>query len=232
MPDTHRLCLMNLMLHGIESVVESGDTLSPDGERLGKADLILTNPPFGTKKGGGRPTRSDFSITADTSNKQLAFVEHIVRALKPGGRAAVVVPDNVLFEDNVGRRLRTWMMELCNLHTILRLPTGIFYAQGVKTNVLFFTRGKTDKANTKGVWVYDMRANMHAFGKTRPLTVADFEPFEKAFGNDPHGKAKRKDEGEEGRFRFFTRERDRRAKRQPRHRVADGHEQRSRRRDD
>src|SRR5690349_18598902 len=150
-PDTHRLCLMNLMLHGIESIVENGDTLSPDGERLGKADVIMTNPPFGTKKGGGRPTRSDFSITADTSNKQLAFVEHIVRALKPEARAAVVVPDNVLFEDNTGRRLRTWLMDLCDLQTILRLPTGIFYSQGVKTNVLFFTRGKTDRANTKGV---------------------------------------------------------------------------------
>jgi type I restriction enzyme M protein len=205
-PDTHRLCLMNLMLHGIESMVESGDTLAPDGERIGKADLILTNPPFGTKKGGGRPTRADFSITADTSNKQLAFVEHIVRALKPGGRAAFVVPDNVLFEDGVGRRLRNWMMELCDVHTILRLPTGIFYAQGVKTNVVFFTRGKSDKANTKGVWVYDMRANMDAFGKTKPLTVGDFEPFEKAFGKDSFGKAKRKDEGEEGRFRLYSRE--------------------------
>jgi type I restriction enzyme M protein len=205
-PDTHRLCLMNLMLHGIESMVESGDTLAPDGERIGKAELILTNPPFGTKKGGGRPTRSDFSITADSSNKQLAFVEHIVRALKPGGRAAVVVPDNVLFEDGVGRRLRSWMMELCDVHTILRLPTGIFYAQGVKTNVVFLTRGKNDKANTKGVWVYDMRANMDVFGKTKPLTVADFEPFEKAFGKDPLGRGKRKDEGEEGRFRFFKRE--------------------------
>jgi len=205
-PDTHRLCLMNLMLHGIESMVESGDTLAPDGERIGKADLILTNPPFGTKKGGGRPTRSDFSITADTSNKQLAFVEHIVRALKPGGRAAVVVPDNVLFEDGVGRRLRKWMMELCDVHTILRLPTGIFYAQGVKTNVLFFTRGKSDKANTKGVWVYDMRANMDAFGKTKPLSVSDFSEFERAFGDDSRGRAKRKDEGEGGRFRFYTRE--------------------------
>jgi type I restriction enzyme M protein len=204
-PDTHRLCLMNLMLHGIESTVQSGDTLAPDGERIGKADLIMTNPPFGTKKGGGRPTRADFSITADTSNKQLAFVEHIVRALRPGGRAAVVAPDNVLFEDGVGRRLRNWMMELCDVHTILRLPTGIFYAQGVKTNVVFFTRGKTDKANTKGVWVYDMRANMDAFGKTKPLVVADFERFEKAFGQDPLGKAKRKGEGAKGRFRFFTR---------------------------
>jgi type I restriction enzyme M protein len=204
-PDTHRLCLMNLMLHGIESMIGSGDTLSPDGERLGKADLIMTNPPFGTKKGGGRPTRTDFSITADTSNKQLAFVEHIVRALKPGARAAVVVPDNVLFEENAGQRLRTWMMELCDLHTILRLPTGIFYAQGVKTNVLFFTRGATDKAQTRAVWVYDMRANMEAFGKTRPLNAADFAEFERAFGEDPRGKAKRKDQGEDSRFRSFTR---------------------------
>jgi type I restriction enzyme M protein len=196
---------MNLMLHGIECAIESGDSLSPTGEGLGKADLILTNPPFGTKKGGGRPTRADFSITADTSNKQLAFVEHIVRALQPGGRSAVVVPDNVLFEPNTGRRLRTWLMNLCDLHTVLRLPTGIFYAQGVKTNVLFFTRGKSDSDNTKAVWVYDLRANMPAFGKTRPLRVDDFAEFERAFGADPHGKSKRRDEGEEGRFRCFTR---------------------------
>jgi type I restriction enzyme M protein len=205
-PDAHRLCLMNLMLHGIEEGIESGDTLSPDGEALPKTDLILTNPPFGTKKGGGRPNRADFSITADTSNKQFAFVEHIVRALKAAGRAAFVVPDNVLFEDNVGRRLRTWMMELCNVHTILRLPTGIFYAQGIKTNVVFLTRGKADKGNTKAIWVYDLRNQMEAFGKTRPLTVADFADFEKVFGSDPLGKAKRVDQGETGRFRCFTRE--------------------------
>jgi type I restriction enzyme M protein len=205
-PDTHRLCLMNLMLHGIESVVGCGDSLSPDGETLGKADVILTNPPFGTKKGGGRPTRSDFSVTAETSNKQLAFVKHIYRALKPGGRAAVVLPDNVLFEDNTGRKLRQQLMELCDLHTILRLPIGIFYAQGVKTNVLFFRRGKTDRGNTKAVWVYDLRANMNSFGKTRLLTVADFAEFETAFGDDPLGKAPRTDLGEKGRFRCFTRE--------------------------
>src|SRR6201981_1148229 len=103
--------MISLLLHGIEDGVELSATLSPDGERLGKADVVLTNPPFGTKKGGGRPTRADFSITADTSNKQLAFVEHGVRALKPGGRAAIVVPDNVLFEDGVGRRLRGWVMD-------------------------------------------------------------------------------------------------------------------------
>ena len=205
-PDTHRLCLMNLMLHGIESPVDCGDSLSPDGETLGKADVILTNPPFGTKKGGGRPTRNDFSTTAETSNKQLAFVEHIYRALKPNGRAAVVLPDNVLFEDNIGKKLRQQLMELCDLHTILRLPTGIFYAQGVKTNVLFFTRGKSDRGNTKAVWVYDMRANTNTFGKTRQLTLADFAEFEAAFGDDPYGKSPRIDQGEEGRFRCFTRE--------------------------
>ena len=206
MTDTHRLCLMNLMLHGIEGGVANADTLSPDGEALGKADLILTNPPFGTKKGGGRPTRSDFSVTADTSNKQLAFVEHIVRALKPSGRAAVVVPDNVLFEDNTGRRLRTWLLDLCDLHTILRLPTGIFYAQGVKTNVLFLRRGTTDRANTKAVWVYDLRADQPAYGKTRPLAVADFMAFEAAYGDDPNGGRERQDGGESSRFRCFTRE--------------------------
>ncbi|MCA6596843.1 MAG: N-6 DNA methylase [Pseudanabaena sp. M046S1SP1A06QC] len=205
-PDTHRLCLMNLLLHGIESAVDCGDSLSPDGETLGKADVILTNPPFGTKKGGGRPTRSDFSITAETSNKQLAFVEHIYRALKTNGRAAVVLPDNVLFEDNTGRKLRQELMNLCDLHTILRLPTGIFYAQGVKTNVLFLTRGKSDRGNTKAVWVYDMRANTNTFGKTRQLTLTDFADFESAFGDDPYGKSPRIDQGEEGRFRCFTRE--------------------------
>ncbi|MGC7406378.1 N-6 DNA methylase [Pandoraea pneumonica] len=204
-PDTHRLSMMNLLLHGIEGGMENIDTLSPDGEMLPKANLILTNPPFGTKKGGGRPTRSDFSITADTSNKQLAFVEHIVRALAPGGRAAVVIPDNVLFEDNTGRRLRTWLMELCDLHTILRLPTGIFYAQGVKTNVLFFRRGKSDKGNTKAVWVYDMRANGPAYGKSRPLSMADFADFEAAYGADVNGKAARQDQGEDSRWRKFDR---------------------------
>jgi type I restriction enzyme M protein len=145
-------------------------------------------------------------VTADTSNKQLAFVEHIVRALKPGARGAVVVPDNVLFEDTVGRRLRTWLMDLCNVHTLLRLPTGIFYAQGVNTNVLFLTRGRSDRGNTKGMWVYDLRANMDAFGKTRPLTREDFAAFEEAFGADPYGAAERADQGEDGRFRFYSRE--------------------------
>jgi type I restriction enzyme M protein len=204
-PDTRRLALMNLMLHGIEGTVIQGDTLAGEGEGLEQADLILTNPPFGTKKGGGRPSRADFSVTAETSNKQLAFVEHIIRALKPGGRAAVVLPDNVLFEDNTGKRLRDWAMNLANLHTILRLPTGIFYAQGVKTNVLFLQRGQTDRGATTGVWVYDLRANMPAFGKTRPLRPEDFAAFEAAYGEDPNGGSPRQDEGPEGRFRYFSR---------------------------
>lgn len=201
--DTRRLCLMNLQLHGIETNVDAIDTLSSDGATLGKADLVLTNPPF--NKMPQSVARIDFSITADERVGPIPFVEHVVRSLRPGGRAAVVLPDNVLFADGVGLRLRTWLMDMCDLHTILRLPTGIFYAQGVKTNVLFFTKGKTDTGNTKSVWIYDLRANMPAFGKTRPLKVEDFAAFEKAYGDDPHGKSKRKDEGEEGRFRCFTR---------------------------
>lgn len=152
--DTHRLALMNMLLHGIEGGVVYGDTLGEEGTQLPAATLILSNPPFGTKKGGGLPTRKD--LTYETSNKQFAFLQHIYRNLAPGGRAAVVLPDNVLFESNVGTSIRRDLMDKCNLHTILRLPTGIFYAQGVKTNVLFFTKGeKTDKGNTNEVWVYD-----------------------------------------------------------------------------
>ena len=213
--DTHRLALMNLMLHGLDSDpkasgIRYGDTLGSEGKALGDlgASLILTNPPFGTKKGGGLPTRTDF--TYPTSNKQFCFLQHIYRALKPGGRAAVVLPDNVLFEGNVGRDIRADLMEKCNLHTILRLPTGIFYAQGVKTNVLFFTCGQTDKNNTQAVWVYDLRANMPQFGKRTQLTRQHFAEFEAAFGDDPLGRpaslAQRQDTGEAGRFRRFTRD--------------------------
>jgi type I restriction enzyme M protein len=202
--DAHRLALMNMMLHDIDSDVVLGDTLSPDGEHLPRADVVLTNPPFGTKKGGGTPTRTDFTYV--TSNKQLAFLQHIYRSLKPGGRAAVVLPDNVLFEENTGVEIRRDLMEKCDLHTILRLPTGIFYAQGVKTNVLFFTRGATDKGTTQATWVYDLRANTPSFGKRTPLTLAHFEPFLAAYGPDPKGTSPRTDEGEEGRFRRFTRD--------------------------
>lgn len=202
--DTHRLALMNLMLHGIEGELHLADTLSPQGAQLPRADVILTNPPFGTKKGGGLPTREDF--TYPTSNKQLAFLQHIYRGLKVGGRAAVVLPDNVLFEDNVGAQIRADLMAKCDLHTILRLPTGIFYAQGVKTNVLFFSRGAKETGNTKAVWIYDMRTNAPAFGKRTPFTREHFAGFEAAFGEDPLGKSKRKDEGESGRWRRFSRE--------------------------
>ena len=202
-PDTHRLLLMNALLHKVEGQLLLGDSLAPMGATLPKTDLILTNPPFGTKKGGGLPTRDDF--TYPTSNKQLAFLQHIYRSLKPGGRAAVVLPDNVLFADGDGVKIRRDLMNKCRLHTILRLPTGIFYAQGVKTNVLFFTRGEKDQDQTNAVWVYDMRANMPSFGKRTPFTREHFTEFEKAYGKDPNGTSKRTDQGPEGRFRNFTR---------------------------
>lgn len=201
-PDTHRLALMNAIIHDINGPITLGDTLTSVGAELPKADVILTNPPFGTKKGGGKPSRDDF--TFDTSNKQLAFLQHIYRGLKTEGRAAVVLPDNVLFEEGMGSKIREDLLGKCNLHTILRLPTGIFYAQGVKTNVLFFTRGKKDTGQTKEVWFFDMRTNMPKFGKRTPFTRAHFKDFEKVYGNDPHGKSKRKDQGEEGRFRCFS----------------------------
>lgn len=203
-PGTLRLLLMNLYLHDLDSDhIDLGDTLSDKGKGLGKADLILTNPPFGPA--GGAPTRDDLSVTATVSSYQLPFVEHCIRALKPGGRAAIVVPDNVLFEDGRGKQLRQMMMDWCDLHTILRLPTGIFYAQGVKTNVIFLTRGKTETGNTKAVWIYDLRAQMPKFGKTTPLTEAHFEGFERAFGTDPYGAERGPDEGEAGRWRRYAR---------------------------
>ena len=197
--DTHRLALMNAMLHGINGEILLADTLSTQGERLKDYDLVLTNPPFGTKKGGERASRNDF--TFPTSNKQLNFLQHIYRSLKANGkaRAAVVLPDNVLFADGDGERIRVDLMDKCNLHTVLRLPTGIFYAQGVKTNVLFFTRGKTDKNNTKEVWFYDLRTNMPSFGKTNPLKREHFADFEKAY--EASDRRKIKDE----RWNVFTR---------------------------
>ncbi|MBC8419361.1 MAG: N-6 DNA methylase [Desulfobacterales bacterium] len=204
--DAHRLALMNAMLHGIEGGIFQADALSSEGKSFRDYDVILTNPPFGTKRGGERPTRDD--LTYPTSNKQLNFLQAIYRSLKTNGkaRAAVVLPDNVLFADGDGQKIRADLMDKCDLHTILRLPTGIFYAQGVKTNVLFFTRGQKDKGNTKKVWVYDMRTNMPGFGKRTPLTLGHFKEFIEAYGDDPYGNAKRKDQGEKGRFRRFTRE--------------------------
>ena len=198
--DTHRLALMNAMLHDIQSKIILGDTLSNVGKEMQGYDVVLTNPPFGTKKGGERATRDDF--TYPTSNKQLNFLQHIYRSLKADGkaRAAVVLPDNVLFADGDGERIRVDLMDKCNLHTILRLPTGIFYAQGVKTNVLFFTRKKTDKDSTKAVWFYDLRTNMPSFGKTNPLKASDFAGFEAAYTAEDRSKV------EDERWQCFTRE--------------------------
>lgn len=178
-PDAHRLALMNAMLHGIEPNIELGDTLSSLGESMKGYDVVMSNPPFGTKRGGEKPTRSDFTI--DSSNKQLNFVMHIYKSLKTGGRAAVVLPDNVLFQDGDGTKVRRDLMDKCRLHTILRLPTGIFYAQGVKTNVLFFERSDEEENSTDTIWYYDLRTNMQSFGKRNPLTEAHFKAFEKAY---------------------------------------------------
>lgn len=202
-PSTRRLALMNCLLHGMEGddegVVHQGNALGMAGASLPKADIILANPPFGTAKGGEASiTRDD--LTYPTSNKQLAFLQHIYRNLKPGGRAAVVLPDNVLFEAGVGTDVRRDLMNKCNLHTILRLPTGIFYAQGVKTNVFFFTKGSVsnkhqDENCTENVWVYDLRSNMSSFGKRTPFGEQHLKPFEAVYGEDARGQSPRS-EGE------------------------------------
>lgn len=209
-PSTRRLALMNCLLHGMEGdeegVVHLGNALGQAGAGLARADVILANPPFGTAKGGEASiTRDD--LTYKTSNKQLAFLQHIYRNLKPGGRAAVVLPDNVLFEAGVGTDVRRDLMHKCNLHTILRLPTGIFYAQGVKTNVLFLTKGSAkdkqqDENCTKNVWVYDLRTNMPSFGKRSPFGEQHLKPFEKVYGKKPDGTSKRT----EGEYSFNAEE--------------------------
>ena len=198
--ETHRLALMNAMLHDIEGNIILGDTLTNVGKQMKDLDVVLSNPPFGTKKGGERATRDD--LTFMTSNKQLNFLQHIYRSLKADGkaRAAVVLPDNVLFQEGDGTKIREDLMDKCNLHTILRLPTGIFYAQGVKTNVLFFTRGIEDKGNTKEVWFYDLRTNMPNFGKTNPLKESHFDEFVKAYTAEDREKV------EDERWNKFTRE--------------------------
>lgn len=198
--ETHRLALMNAMLHDIEGNIILGDTLTNVGKQMKDLDVVLSNPPFGTKKGGERATRDD--LTFMTSNKQLNFLQHIYRSLKSDGkaRAAVVLPDNVLFQEGDGTKIREDLMDKCNLHTILRLPTGIFYAQGVKTNVLFFTRGTEDKGNTKDVWFYDLRTNMKNFNKGNALKESHFDEFIKAYTAEDREKV------EDERWNKFTRE--------------------------
>lgn len=181
--DAYRLALMNALLHDLSGDnLYMGDTLSSFGEQfIGKYDGVLANPPFGTKKGGERPTHS--KLTFKTLNKQLNFVQHIYKSLhnKGGARAAVVLPDNVLFVGGDGQNVRADLMDKCNLHTILRLPNKTFDYAGVQTNVLFFERGKKEKGNTKEVWFYDLRTDMPSFGKRTPLTEAHFADFEKAY---------------------------------------------------
>ncbi len=193
-----RLALMNLFLHGLQPTIYLGDTIyEPDrGERY---DVVLTNPPFGTKGANQAPEREDFTV--ETSNKQLNFLQHVLTVLKPGGRAAVVLPDNCLFEDKAGEVFEILMHD-CNVHTILRLPRGTFtpYSQGVKANVVFFQKGLP----TESVWIFDCRSNVPGITKkSRPLIHQHFAEFEQCYGADPNGRSKRKDQGDAGRFRKF-----------------------------
>jgi len=197
-PRPRRLALMNLFLHGLEPVIYLGDSIyEPNRSEI--YDCVLTNPPFGTKGANQEPERDDFTIA--TSNKQLNFVQHVMKILKPGGRAAVVLPDNCLFEDKAGEVFAILTQD-CNLHTILRLPRGTFtpYSPGVKANVIFFQKGPP----TENVWIFDARSNVPGITKKdRPLTPEHFAQFDKCYGPDPNGQSKRKDLGEEGRFRKF-----------------------------
>ncbi|MCE5278211.1 MAG: class I SAM-dependent DNA methyltransferase [Planctomycetaceae bacterium] len=194
-----RLALMNLYLHGLEPEIGIGDSIYevPDSRRF---DVILTNPPFGTKGANQAPEREDFTIA--TSNKQLNFIQHVMTVLKPGGRAVVVVPDNCLFADQAGEVFKL-LTEDCDLHTVLRLPNGTFtpYSPGTKTNVIFFTKGYP----TEKTWIYDGRTNVpHITKKDRPLVAEHFAEFVKCYGDDPNGKSKRTPKSSmEDRWRCF-----------------------------
>ncbi|WP_043909605.1 HsdM family class I SAM-dependent methyltransferase [Leptothrix ochracea] len=191
-PNTRRMCLMNLFLHNIGELngaplVERSDALIAESKI--KVDYVLANPPFGKKssmtftneegeedKDALTYERQDFWET--TSNKQLNFLQHIVSMLKVDGKAAVVLPDNVLFEGGAGEKIRRKLLDTCDVHTILRLPTGIFYAQGVKANVVFFDNAPKDgQVHTKGIWFYDLRTNKHFTLKTRTLKLDDLQDF-------------------------------------------------------
>lgn len=219
--NTRRLCLMNMFLHNIgeidkEPSISSADALVADpGERF---DFVLTNPPFGKKSSINITTeegeqqkqeltynRQDFWAT--TSNKQLNFVQHIHTVLKTDGKAAVVVPDNVLFEGGAGETVRKKLLENTNLHTILRLPTGIFYAHGVKANVLFFDSKPASKDPwTKEVWYYDYRTNIHHTLKKNPLKFEDLKEFIQCYkpGNIHKRKETFSEGNPEGRWRKFS----------------------------
>jgi type I restriction enzyme M protein len=207
-----RLCAMNLYLHGIggeESPIEVGDSLFsyPDDHY----DIVLTNPPFGKKSsitivnGEGKADREALSYNrqdfwATTSNKQLNFLQHVRNLLKINGRAAIVVPDNVLFEGGAGETVRRKLLQDCDVHTLLRLPTGVFYAQGVKANVLFFDRKHTSETPwTEKLWIYDLRTNQHFTLKTNPLKLENLQDFIKCYNPD-----NRHDRKETERFRAFS----------------------------
>jgi type I restriction enzyme M protein len=196
--NTARLCAMNLFLHNIGSTDPEADPPIRVQDALieeprGKVDMVLTNPPFGRKSSvtmvgeDGRVQSTDIQIQrqdfwATTSNKQLNFLQHVRSMLKIGGDAAVVLPDNVLFEGGAGETIRRRLLDECDVHTMLRLPTGIFYAQGVKANVLFFERNAAStEAATKGMWVYDFRTNQHFTLKTKTLKRSDLDDFVEAY---------------------------------------------------
>jgi len=201
--NTARLCAMNLLLHGIESPdsdspINVADALISDpGDRF---DMVLTNPPFGRKSSmniineQGETESQSLTVLRDdfwasTSNKQLNFVQHVKTLLKINARAAVVVPDNVLFEGGAGETIRRRLLHECDVHTLLRLPTGIFYAQGVKANVLFFDRKPASETPwTRELWVYDYRTNVHHTLKTNPLSPADLSDFVEVYNADDRSK--------------------------------------------
>jgi type I restriction enzyme M protein len=219
---TRRLALMNLFLHNIGDIDSEHILISPNDALIAasetKFDYVLANPPFGKKssmtftneegeqeKEDLTYNRNDFWVT--TSNKQLNFVQHIISMLKTTGLAAVVLPDNVLFEGGAGETIRKKLLETTDLHTILRLPTGIFYANGVKANVLFFDgKESSPKAWTKDVWVYDYRTNVHHTLKKNPLKLEDLSDFINCY--NPKNRHKRKatysESNPEGRWRKFT----------------------------
>ena len=183
--ETRRLALMNLYLHEIESNIHYGDALAKDsGIRY---DCVMTNPPFGTKGAGEAPGRDDFTVT--TSNKQLNFLQHLLTILIPGGKAAIVLPDNVLFDDHAGREVRKLLLNDCDLHTILRLPIGTFtpYSPGVKANILFFRKG----LQTEEIWFYDLRTNIEKVTKGHTLTEDYFKDFENCYHATPRVETER-----------------------------------------
>ncbi|MFJ7039155.1 N-6 DNA methylase [Streptomyces rochei] len=194
-----RLALMNMYLHQVEPHITLGDSIyeAPSSRRF---DVVLTNPPFGNRGASHIPVRDDFTI--ETANKQLNFLQHVLTVLKPGGRAAVVVPDNVLFADTAGEVFKI-LMEDADVHTVLRCPRGTFnpYTAGTKTYVIFLTKGRP----TTKVWLYDARANVPSITKkSRPLTDAHFAEFEFCYGVDPNGNSVRKqNDSAEDRWRSF-----------------------------